>query len=45
MTFFSVGWAVSTGKDVAPVHEKNAGVTGGPIRPSDDGTLRGEHAA
>jgi hypothetical protein len=42
-TFFSVGWAVSTGKDVSPIHEKGTG--GAAVRPSDDGTLRGETAA
>jgi hypothetical protein len=45
VTFFTVGWAIFTGKEGSHVHEKNAGNTGGPIRPSDDGTLRGESAA
>ena len=46
ITFVSVGYAVSTGKEVTPVHEKGAGAAGGaPVRPSDDNTLRGESAA
>jgi hypothetical protein len=47
VTFVSVGLAVSKKEDGAFAgHEKNNGVTtGAAIRPSDDGTLRGETAA
>jgi len=46
VTFVSVGLAVAKGEEVAPVHEKNTGAATGPaVRPSDDGTLRGENAA
>lgn len=46
VTFVSVGFAIKSGEDVVPVRAKNPGVTtGASIRPSDDGTLRGEAAA
>ena len=46
VTFVSVGLAVSKKEDGRVVHEKNNGATNGAaIRPSDDGTLRGETAA
>lgn len=43
VSFVCVGMAV--GKKDAVVHEKNTTTTGPTIRPSDDGTLRGENAA
>jgi hypothetical protein len=45
ITFGMVVYAVATGKETAPVQEKNTGNTGAPVRPSDDNTLRGENAA
>ena len=47
MTFGAVGYAIVKGEEVAPVHEKNTNgaSNGATVRPSDDGTLRGENAA
>jgi hypothetical protein len=44
VSFVSVGLALGQ-KDAAVVHEKNTTTNGPAIRPSDDGTLRGENAA
>jgi hypothetical protein len=47
VTFAAVGYAIVKGEEVAPVHEKNTNgaSTGAAVRPSDDGTLRGDNAA
>ena len=43
VTFFTVGRALAGGKE--HYHEKSTGAGGAAVRPSDDGTLRGETAA
>lgn len=45
VTLFTVGHSIFTGSNDAPVHEKSTAAGGAAIRPSDDGTLRGENAA
>ena len=45
ISFVAVGYAISAGKEVVPVYEKNVSASGPAVRPSDDNTLRGESAA
>jgi hypothetical protein len=44
VSFVTVGLSLNQ-KDAVVVNEKNTGNNGPAIRPSDDGTLRGENAA